>query len=197
MEDNYDYLFKVLLIGESSVGKTSVLLRHTDQIFNPSFQATIGVDFRLSTIQKHGKVHKLQLWDTAGQDRYRRIVNSYYRGASGVIIVYDITSRDSFNQVEFWLSQIPVPSCVKVLVANKNDLEKERKVTRNEGFELAEKLGMEFIETSAKENKNVDEVFDRLLENMIKDKIRGNSNTGQVLAGRNQKVVEAKICCYI
>lgn len=196
MEDNYDYLFKVLLIGESSVGKTSVLLRYTDQIFNPSFQATIGVDFRLSTIEKHGKVHKLQLWDTAGQDRYRRIVTSYYRGASGVIIVYDITNRDSFNQVEFWLNQIPVASCVKVLVANKNDLEKERKVSRDEGFELAERLGMDFIETSAKENKGIDEVFDRLLENMFKDKIKGNPNVGKVLAGKNQKVAEQRMCCY-
>jgi Ras-related protein Rab-1A len=196
MEDSYDYLMKVLLIGESSVGKTSVLLRYTDKVYSSSFQATIGVDFRLATLEKQGKVLKLQLWDTAGQDRYRRIVSSYYRGASGIILVYDITNRDSFEKIEFWLSQCPVTDCAKILVGNKNDMEKNRKVSIQEGFELAQRLGMEFLEVSAKENKCIDEVFDRVAENMIKNKVKALNANGTVLSGRAEKLAETRWCCF-
>lgn len=105
MEDNYDHLFKVLLVGDSSVGKTSVLLRYTDGNFSNEFQTTIGVDFRICNLPTNGKIIKLQMWDTAGQDRYKRIVSSYYRGSHGLIVVYDITNPASFENVPTWIEE--------------------------------------------------------------------------------------------
>ena len=103
--DEYDYLFKVLLIGDSSVGKTSVLLRYVEDKFNAEFQTTIGVDFKVSTFNMNGKSIKLQLWDTAGQDRFKNIVASYYRGAHGILLMYDITNQTSYQNVQRWYDE--------------------------------------------------------------------------------------------
>uniref|UniRef100_A0A452XJL2 GTP-binding protein n=1 Tax=Aegilops tauschii subsp. strangulata TaxID=200361 RepID=A0A452XJL2_AEGTS len=121
----YDYLFKLLLIGDSSVGKSCLLLRFADDAYVDTYISTIGVDFKIRTVELDGKSVKLQIWDTAGQERFRTITSSYYRGAHGIIIVYDVTDRESFNNVKQWLSEIDryaSDSVCKLLVGNKCDL---------------------------------------------------------------------------
>ncbi|XP_058097650.1 ras-related protein RABD1 isoform X2 [Magnolia sinica] len=125
MSNEYDYLFKLLLIGDSSVGKSCLLLRFADDSYVDSYISTIGVDFKIRTVELDGKTIKLQIWDTAGQERFRTITSSYYRGAHGIIIVYDVTEMESFNNVKQWLSEIDryaTDSVCKLLVGNKCDL---------------------------------------------------------------------------
>ncbi|CAG9321630.1 unnamed protein product [Blepharisma stoltei] len=170
MEQDYDYLMKVLLIGDSSVGKTSVLLRYVDDTYNPEFQTTIGVDFKISTMELQGKVIKLQLWDTAGQDRFKNIVASYYRGAQGVILMYDITNQASFQNIKNWYNETLnhlQSSTPKLLVGNKLDLASQRTVKLAEAQELADRLSMSYIETSAKNSQNVRLAFETLTRSML------------------------------
>eukprot|EP01121_Diplochlamys_sp_Union-15-3_P015267 TRINITY_DN5011_c0_g3_i2.p1 TRINITY_DN5011_c0_g3~~TRINITY_DN5011_c0_g3_i2.p1 ORF type:complete len:209 (-),score=47.53 TRINITY_DN5011_c0_g3_i2:45-671(-) len=166
----YDHLFKLLLIGDSGVGKSSLLLRFADNTFTESFISTIGVDFKLRTIEIEGLKVKLQLWDTAGQERFRTITSSYYRGAQGVIVVFDVTKKDTFNNVVKWLQELEryaSEDVKKLLVGNKIDLT-PREVTPEEAKELAQKLGLDYVETSAKTSSNVEEAFSRLAK-MIKE----------------------------
>ena len=161
-QQDYDYLFKLLLIGNSAVGKSSLLLRFSDNIFNESFLPTIGVDFKIRTFDLNTKTVKLQIWDTAGQERFKTITSSYYKGAHGIILVYDITDRQSFKDIENWLAEVERhanENVVKLLVGNKCDLESARQVSTEEGKEFAESLGIKFLETSAKETTNVDKAF--------------------------------------
>jgi len=167
-----DYLFKLLLIGDSGVGKSSLLLRFADNTFSDSFIATIGVDFKIRTIDLNGAQIKLQIWDTAGQERFRTITSSYYRGAHGIIVVYDITNADSFANVRKWLQEInryASENVQKVLVGNKCDLVSERKVSYEDAKELADELGVTFLETSAKNATNVDVAFENMAK-AIRDK---------------------------
>jgi Ras-related protein Rab-1A len=169
-DKEYDRLFKILIIGDSNVGKTSVLLRYVDDAFNPEFQTTIGVDFKISTLEVNGKIVKLQLWDTAGQDRFRNIVASYYRGANGVFLMYDVTNSESFQSVSKWFEesqqylQANVP---KLLVGNKSDLTSQREVSTEEGKALSQRLKTDFIETSAKTSANVKEAFFMMAKSML------------------------------
>jgi len=170
--EQYDHLFKLLLIGDSGVGKSCLLLRFSDDIFTDSFISTIGVDFKIRTIDLDGKRIKLQIWDTAGQERFRTITSSYYRGAHGIIVVYDVTEQKSFDSIQKWLQEIDTfagPSVTKLLVGNKCDLDSQRVIQTPKGEELAKSLGIPFIETSAKTTKNVEEAFLRLTRN-IRDK---------------------------
>ncbi|EMS50201.1 Ras-related protein RABD1 [Triticum urartu] len=172
----YDYLFKLLLIGDSSVGKSCLLLRFADDAYVDTYISTIGVDFKIRTVELDGKSVKLQIWDTAGQERFRTITSSYYRGAHGIIIVYDVTDRESFNNVKQWLSEIDryaSDSVCKLLVGNKCDLVDSKVVDTEEAkfrsmlfirtitpnMAFAESLGMNFLETSAKESINVETAF--------------------------------------
>jgi len=159
----YAYLFKLLLIGDSGVGKTSLLLRFADDKFLDSFITTIGVDFKIRKLDVDGKAVKLQIWDTAGQEKFRTITSSYYRGAHGIIVVYDVTSRESFSHVKGWLSDIDRYAqgnikVQKMLVGNKSDLP-NREVTFKEAKSFADGLGIKFTETSAKMSDNVMEAF--------------------------------------
>lgn len=159
---DYDYLFKLLLIGNSAVGKSSILLRFSDNIFNESFLPTIGVDFKIKTCQMQGKTIKLQIWDTAGQERFKTITSSYYKGANGIILTYDITDKQSFHDIDNWLEEVEKfakPNVVKLLVGNKCDLENARQVSQEEGKELADKMGVQFLETSAKNSINIEPAF--------------------------------------
>lgn len=172
VDQNFDYMFKLLIIGNSSVGKTSFLFRYADDSFTSAFVSTVGIDFKVKTVFRQDKRVKLQIWDTAGQERYRTITTAYYRGAMGFILMYDVSNEDSFNQVNDWSTQIKTYSwdnAQVILVGNKCDLD-DRTVSNERGKQLADQLGMEFFETSAKENTNVKEVFERLVD-LICDKM--------------------------
>jgi len=162
MNSEYDLLFKLLLIGDSGVGKSCLLLRFADDMYTESFISTIGVDFKIRTIQLEGKTIKLQIWDTAGQERFRTITSSYYRGAHGIIIVYDVTEMETFNNVKQWLHEIDryaSEGVNKLLVGNKADLVTKKQVETATAKELADSYGFPFLETSAKSATNVETAF--------------------------------------
>lgn len=174
LQNDYDFLFKLLLIGNSAVGKSSLLLRFSDNIFNESFLPTIGVDFKIRTFELAGKTVKLQIWDTAGQERFKTITSSYYKGAHGIILTYDITDKQSFKDIENWLAEVEKfanENVIKLLVGNKSDLESARQVKFDEGKEYADTLGIQFIETSAKNSSNVEKAF-FTLANEIKGRVQ-------------------------
>ena len=186
-DQEYDYLFKLLLIGNSSVGKSSLLFRFVENVWDDSFVPTIGVDFvskkyfyiyiyiqKLKTLEVNGKKVKLQIWDTAGQERFKNITASYYRGGNGVLVVYDITDRESFENLNSWLIEIEKnanKNVYKLLIGNKCDLEEKRKVSYQEGKDFAESNGMKFIETSAKTASKVQEAFELLTSEIIKSNL--------------------------
>ena len=162
MNNKYDYLFKLIIIGDTNTGKSCLLQRFADDSYTNEFISTIGVDFKVKTITINDKMIKTQIWDTAGQDRFRSITNSYYRGAHGIIISYDITNKQSFVNIERWMRNVKdfgSDNAVKILIGTKSDLEEKRKVSKKELEDLANELDMKYIETSAKDNKNVDELF--------------------------------------
>ncbi|CAN7005974.1 unnamed protein product [Brassica rapa subsp. trilocularis] len=160
---DYDYLIKLLLIGDSGVGKSCLLLRFSDGSFTTSFITTIGIDFKIRTIELDTKRIKLQIWDTAGQERFRTITTAYYRGAMGILLVYDVTDESSFNNIRNWIRNIEQhasDNVNKILVGNKADMdESKRAVPTSKGQALADEYGIKFFETSAKTNLNVEEVF--------------------------------------
>lgn len=162
MNSEYDYLFKLLLIGNSGVGKSCLLLRFSDDTYTNDYISTIGVDFKIKTVELDGKTVKLQIWDTAGQERFRTITSSYYRGSHGIIIVYDVTDQESFNGVKMWLQEIDryaTSTVLKLLVGNKCDLEDKRVVEHDVAREFAEANKMPFLETSALDSTNVEQAF--------------------------------------
>jgi Ras-related protein Rab-1A len=162
MTTEYDYLFKLLLIGDSGVGKSCLLLRFADDTYTDSYISTIGVDFKIRTVDLDTKTIKLQIWDTAGQERFRTITSSYYRGAHGIIIVYDITDKESFDNVRQWLFEIDryaSDSVRKLLVGNKSDLKNKRSVEYETAKAFADELNIPFLETSAKNATNVEQAF--------------------------------------
>lgn len=153
---------KLLLIGDSSVGKSSLLLRFAEDSFSHTFISTIGVDFKTRTIDIDGEQVKLSIWDTAGQERFRTITAAYYRGANGIVLVYDITSESSFNSIRGWIRNIEEhasENVCKILVGNKADMEDRRVVTKEQGQQLASEFKIQFFETSAKADINVEEAF--------------------------------------
>ena len=163
--EDYEFIFKVLLLGNSNVGKSSLFLRFVDDIWNDTFVPTIGVDFKIKTFDIDEKKIKMQIWDTAGQERFKNIIASYYRGAHGILLIYDVTDKDSFKNLSNWLIEIEKnasKNVLKVLIGNKSDLEDKRAVTYNQGKEFADTYGLKFIETSAKKNLNVTEAFETL-----------------------------------
>jgi len=160
--DNYDYLFKLLLIGDSGVGKSCLLLRFADDSYTETYISTIGVDFKIRTVVSDGKTIKLQIWDTAGQERFRTITSSYYRGAHGIIIVYDVTDQVSFSNVKQWLQEIEryaQEHVNRLLVGNKCDLTAKKAVDYNTAKEFADSENIPFLEASAKQSTNVEKAF--------------------------------------
>lgn len=163
---NYDLSFKILLIGDSAVGKSSLLVTFISSSVE-DLAPTIGVDFKIKLLTVGGKRLKLTIWDTAGQERFRTLTSSYYRGAQGIILVYDVTRRETFtNLSEVWAKEVELYStnqdCVKMLVGNKVDRESERVVNREEGIALAKELGCLFLECSARTRENVEHCFEEL-----------------------------------
>ncbi|KAH9256634.1 Ras-like GTP-binding protein YPT1 [Batrachochytrium salamandrivorans] len=202
-QTDYDFLFKLLIIGDSGVGKSCLLLRFADDVFTESYISTIGVDFKIRTLELQGKTLKLQIWDTAGQERFRTITSSYYRGAHGIIVVYDVTDAESFQNVSQWMHEIEryASSGVnKLLVGNKSDLTAKRQVTYEQAKEFADSLGMEFIETSAKQSSNVDRAFTTIATE-IKARMatqplpQGGAASRSTVASLEGTKVESNGCC--
>lgn len=165
-DDEYDYLFKVVLIGDSGVGKSNLLSRFTRNEFNLESKSTIGVEFATRSVQCAGKTIKAQIWDTAGQERYRAITSAYYRGAVGALLVYDISKHVTYENVEKWLKELrehAEPNIVIMLVGNKSDLRHLRGVPAEEARAFAEKHNLSFIETSALDSTNVEAAFQTIL----------------------------------
>ena len=200
-DDNYDHIFKVLLLGNSDVGKSSLLLRFVDSVWNDAFVPTIGVDFKVKTLDINNQKVKMQIWDTAGQERFRTVVSTYFRGAHGILLLYDVTNKDSFKNLESWLIEIEKNAkekVLKILIGNKCDLTEDREISEEEGKAFALRNGMEFMETSAKMNTNVSEAFETLAKLMIEF---NNTNKTQKNEGKNLKASSGmdlktkKSCC--
>ena len=166
-----ELLYKILLLGDSSVGKTCFLMRYSDNTFQEIHMSTIGLDYKLKNVQlDDGNIVKIQIWDTAGQDRFRSITKNYYKGAHGIILIYDITSRKTYENIKNWVTQIKEEVSDKVniiLVGNKIDDEKNRKVSTEEGEKLAKEIGFDFYETSAKTGINIDSTFNDLVKKTV------------------------------
>ena len=167
----FDHLIKLLLVGNSSVGKSSLLLRFADDTFE-ELSPTIGVDFKLKYLDLDGKRLKLTVWDTAGQERFRTLTSSYYRGAQGIVFVYDITRRDTFDDLaEIWQREVDmystVEDCVKIVIGNKVDKAEQRAVSREEGMAFARDNGCLFLECSAKTKVSVQEAFEELVRGVL------------------------------
>lgn len=170
MSRDYDHLFKLVLIGDSGVGKSCLLLRFADDAFTESYITTIGVDFRFRTVKIDNKTVKLQIWDTAGQERFRTITSAYYRGADGIIMVYDVTSQESFDHVSDWLNEVnryASEGTCKLLVGNKSDINDNKAVTYETAKAFADSLSIPFLETSAKNAQNVEEAFLTMASELI------------------------------
>lgn len=199
----YDYLIKLLLIGDSGVGKSCLLLRYSDDSFTSSFITTIGIDFKIKSIMCGESKVKLQIWDTAGQERFRTITTAYYRGAMGILLVYDVSDETSFTNVRNWMRQIDqnaAENVNRVLIGNKCDVDpSERKIPTEKGKALAGEYGIKFFETSAKLNTNVDEAFQAIAKDIV-ERLKENpdhygSSGGNVYVNESSKPKEKSSCC--
>lgn len=197
----YDFLIKLLLIGDSGVGKSCLLLRFSDDSFTTSFITTIGIDFKIKTIELDGKRIKLQIWDTAGQERFRTITTAYYRGAMGILLVYDVTDEQSFNNIRNWIRNIEqhaADNVDKILIGNKCDMIADKIVKEDRGRGLANEYGIHFYETSAKNNTNVSEAFIDIAK-QIKLRLMDNPNAqpqkGLPIDSTNTDANNKKSCC--
>ncbi|GER28942.1 RAB GTPase homolog C2A [Striga asiatica] len=192
---NYDYSFKLLLIGDSAVGKSSLLLSFIN-LSPQDLSPTIGVDFKIKLLTAAGKRLKLTIWDTAGQERFRTLTSSYYRGAHGIILVYDVTRRESFTNLSTtWIKELDCyctnPDCVKILIGNKIDKESERAVTKEEGAALAQEHKCLFIECSAKTQENVKQCFKNLTIKMLEVPSLLEKGSTPI---RNQMLKQKEVC---
>ena len=197
-DETYEKLFKILLLGDSSVGKSSLFLSFMDKSWNETFVPTIGVDFKIKTINVNNMNIKYQVWDTAGQERFRTIISSYYKGAHGILLVYDITLKESFESLNDWLNEIKKntsKNIVKVLIGNKIDLNDKRIISFDEAKEFADNNNMKYIETSAKTSTNVDQAFGLIGVELMKS-FKGNEekniNKKNVVLSNSEAVIDNK-----
>eukprot|EP00602_Paraphysomonas_sp_CaronLab_P003486 CAMPEP_0185024186 /NCGR_PEP_ID=MMETSP1103-20130426/7157_1 /TAXON_ID=36769 /ORGANISM="Paraphysomonas bandaiensis, Strain Caron Lab Isolate" /LENGTH=210 /DNA_ID=CAMNT_0027557087 /DNA_START=77 /DNA_END=709 /DNA_ORIENTATION=+ len=192
--ESLDHVFKILLIGDAGVGKSSILLQFTDGYFNDNLQSTIGVDFKVKVMDVAGpdgrpKRVKVTIWDTAGQERFRTLTSSYYRGAQGIILVYDVTRKETFDSLSMWLQEVEQFSMgggkevVKLLVGNKVD--QQRVVSREDADEWARSRGMLFMEASAKTKEGISQVFNEVVQKILENPTL-LSNTRPAKPGRTQ-----------
>ena len=169
---NFNYLLKYVIIGDSGVGKSNILLRYINDTFSEEFKATVGVEFGAKNLQVNGRIYRIQIWDTAGQENFRSIARAYYKNSVCACIVYDITNRNSFNSIQSWIDdctkQTP-KTILYILIGNKNDLKDRREVQYEEGAEFAKKRNMIFLETSAKTGNNINSIFDKTVNQIDKN----------------------------
>lgn len=201
---SYEYLFKYIIIGDSGVGKSCLLLQFTDKRFRPDHDLTIGVEFGARMIDIETHRIKLQIWDTAGQESFRSITRAYYRGAAGALLVYDITRRESFKHLGRWLEEAKQngnPNMTIMLIGNKSDLADQRAVQKEEGAKFAQENGLIFLETSAKTAHNVEEAFlgtaKDIYEKVSRGEVEVARETGVVVKppGWKQAGGKKKSCC--
>ena len=209
--DNYDLILKLVLIGDSGVGKTNILSRYNNNEFSLATQPTVGVEFGNKIIKKENKSIKLQLWDTAGQERYKAITNAFYKGSKGAFVVYDITRKSSFLNIDKWIGELKTngsEDILIILVGNKSDLEDKREVSTEDGEKKAKQYGIAFCETSALQGKNIEYAFNILIDEIIleienakqKEMKNNKSNNkkkskGIMLNTNNDKNSKKKNCC--
>ena len=204
--DDYDYVFKLILIGDSYVGKTNIMGQYIKKEFNLNSKSTLGVEFGTKTIKIQDKIIKAQIWDTAGQERYKSITSAYYKGAKGAFIVYDITSKTTFYSVDKWIQDLNLygdKNVTLLLIGNKSDLEEKRQIKKEDGEEKAKSFGLGFIETSACTGDNIDKAFETLLlevcNKYIEEKKSNeeleeeNGDNIEIGVGNNKK--KKKTCC--
>lgn len=171
LQRQHDYYVQLMLIGDCSVGKSSIAMRFSDDTYVPNYLSTIGIDYKVKTVEMGGKRVKVRIWDTAGQERFRSITDAYYRSADGVVLVYDVTSRASFDNVKVWIRSIQHKARADtnvILVGNKRDMEEKREVSREEGASLGNAYNLEFIETSAKTGYRIKEVFAHITRDIVR-----------------------------
>ena len=208
MEDeNYEMMFKVVLVGDSFVGKTNIMSKYLKNEFREDSKATVGVEFGSKQFTIEGHSVKAQIWDTAGQERYKAITSAYYKGAKGAFIVYDITRKNSFESVERWVSDVISVADKKItiiLIGNKSDLEDQRQVTKEEAEEKATKLEIAFMETSALSGDNLEKAFEKMMNEVFQkcheemladgdlDIIPGGEDIN--LAKKNENAQKKKCC---
>jgi len=199
---DYDYLFKLLIIGDAGVGKSSLLVRFADNLFTSAYINTIGVDFKIRTVEYEGKRIKLQIWDTAGQERFRTITATYYRGTHGVIVVYDVTDRESYENVQRWMTEIDknCENVSRVLVGNKIDMVNDIAIHADEANEYAQKINVPHFMTSAKSAEKVDKMFETITIMALDNKRRqdersGPSNQGKVNLNSHSNKGKKSNCC--
>jgi len=196
---DYDHLFKLLMIGDSDVGKSSILLRFTEDKFDEEHPCTIGVDFKIKLVSFAGKKINLTIWDTAGQEKFRSLTSSYYRGTQGIVLVYDVTRRESFSNLEQWLNEIEMYSSnaevVKLLVGNKVDKE-NREVTYEEGKAFAKAKNMLFIECSAKTRLGIQQAFEELVHRILDTpNLWSSSPQGKTVTSTSTSDAQQGGCC--
>ncbi|KAL3127736.1 putative rab1a protein [Cryptosporidium parvum] len=186
-QKEYDFLFKLVLIGDSGVGKSCLLLRFADDSFTDSYITTIGVDFRFRTIKIDDKIIKLQIWDTAGQERFRTITSAYYRGADGVVLVYDTTSTSSFDHIDEWVTEVNryTTDSTKILIGNKCDLTSQKMVDFATGQKKAQELQVDFMESSAKNSTNVEECFVNIARKLLEKKLKNGETSSKPINSQN------------
>ena len=187
-DNAFDMQIKLQMIGDSGVGKTCLLLRYANDSFSPTFITTIGIDFKIKNIQLDGKRIKLQIWDTAGQERFRIITTSYFRGAQGILLVYDVTDRNSFISIRNWVQQIQMHADVnvnKILIGNKCDAQEQRAISLEEGEALAKEYSIHFFETSAKQDLNVEKSFITIATD-VKNRLIADGGSGGPTAGAHK-----------
>ena len=192
-EDGYDVLFKIILVGDTSVGKTNIINKYIKNEFQEDFYATIGVEFSHKQFIVDNHKIKAQIWDTAGQERYKSITSAYYKGAKGAFIVYDITNKFTFESVDKWvqdLNSYGEKNLSLLLVGNKSDLENKRQINKEEGEEKAKSFGLGFIETSACSGDNIDQAFEIMLKEVLKKYMVDNDINNDEFEGGSGKNIE-------
>ena len=191
-----DLVYKILLLGDSEVGKSCFLMRYADNVFVENYITTIGLDYKLKYIQlDSGQVIKVQLWDTAGQDRYRTIAKNYYKGSHGILLLYDVTKSSSFENIREWIKDIReevYEKAIIFLIGNKIDKKDQIKIKTEEGEKLAEEFNIPFFEASAKSGENVDEIFKALYKKISEVYVDIQQEGGRKLSKKNKK---NKKCC--
>ena len=203
--DNFSVFFKILLIGDLGVGKSCVILRYIEGDFPGNIMSSIGVDFKLKQIELDDRLIKMQIWDTAGHEKFRTITTSYYNSAHAIIILYDITEKASFDHIKNWMIEIDKfgkQGVLKVIAGNKTDLEDNRTVNKEDAEHLAEKYGVKLWEISAKNNTNIEEMFLDTIKTLLEKNLKiagegvGSSLTNNIIINKDKnKIKKKKKCC--